>query len=259
MPTITQEVFDITAPTYDADRARLIPCFDAFYRRTTDLIPAGATHILDLGAGTGLLSAFVRQWYPAAHIHLLDVSAPMLERARQRLANDTNVSYEVADYTAAPLGDPTGSGYDAIVSALSIHHLDGRLQKVPLHPHLRRPPPRRRLRQRRTGRRPHPHHRRPLQKALARTSPRSRRHPPTDRRLPLPPAGRPLRLRRRPTHLAPLHRLHRRRLLVQRQPLRRPRRNSSLTVQLLGKPRLQPWPSASPSSPELVPDRAASR
>jgi tRNA (cmo5U34)-methyltransferase len=125
MPTITQEVFDITAPTYDADRARLIPCFDAFYRRTTDLIPSGATHILDLGAGTGLLSAFVRQWYPAAHIHLLDVSAPMLDRARQRLAGDTNVSYEVADYTSAALG----SGYDAIVSALSIHHLDDASKK----------------------------------------------------------------------------------------------------------------------------------
>jgi tRNA (cmo5U34)-methyltransferase len=120
MPTATQEVFDITAATYDADRARLIPCYDAFYRRTTDLIPAGARSILDLGAGTGLLSAFVRQWYPEAHIHLIDVSAPMLDRARTRLAHDTNVTYEVADYATANLGGP----YDAIVSALSIHHLD---------------------------------------------------------------------------------------------------------------------------------------
>ena len=120
MPTATQEVFDITAATYDADRAKLIPCYDAFYRRTTDLIPGGARNILDLGAGTGLLSAFVRQWYPEAHIHLLDVSAPMLERARERLADDGNVSYEVADYATAPLD---GGPYDAIVSALSIHHL----------------------------------------------------------------------------------------------------------------------------------------
>jgi tRNA (cmo5U34)-methyltransferase len=120
MSTATQEIFDITAATYDADRAKLIPCYDAFYRRTTDLIPGGAKNILDLGAGTGLLSAFVRQWYPEAHIHLLDVSAPMLDRARARLAEDSNVSYEVADYASASLGGP----YDAIVSALSIHHLD---------------------------------------------------------------------------------------------------------------------------------------
>jgi tRNA (cmo5U34)-methyltransferase len=122
----TQTIFDITAATYDADRARLIPCYDAFYRRTTDLIPGGAKHVLDLGAGTGLLSAFVRSWYPDAHIHLIDVSAPMLERARVRLAADTNVSFEVADYATVPLGD----NYDAIVSALSIHHLDHPAKKA---------------------------------------------------------------------------------------------------------------------------------
>jgi tRNA (cmo5U34)-methyltransferase len=118
--TATQEIFDITAPTYDADRAKLIPCYDAFYRRTTDLIPAGAKNILDLGAGTGLLSAFVRQWFPHAHIILADISEPMLEKARKRFADDTNVTFEVTDYTTAPI---TGT-YDAIVSALSIHHID---------------------------------------------------------------------------------------------------------------------------------------
>ncbi len=116
----TQTIFDITAPTYDADRAKLIPCYDAFHRRATDLIPAGAKHILDLGAGTGILTTFVRSWYPNAHIHLMDFSAPMIDLARKRLAADTNVSFEVADYTSAPLGE----NYDAIVSALSIHHLE---------------------------------------------------------------------------------------------------------------------------------------
>jgi tRNA (cmo5U34)-methyltransferase len=116
----TQTIFDITAPTYDADRAKLIPCYDAFHRRATDLIPAGATHILDLGAGTGILTTFVRSWYPDAHIHLMDFSAPMIDLARKRLAADNNVSFEVADYTTAPLGE----NYDAIVSALSIHHLE---------------------------------------------------------------------------------------------------------------------------------------
>src|SRR6202041_2420156 len=85
-----------------------------------DHIPAGATRILDLGAGTGILTTFVRSWYPAAHIHLMDFSQPMIDLARKRLASDTNISYEVADYTSAPLGE----NYDAIVSALSIHHLE---------------------------------------------------------------------------------------------------------------------------------------
>ena len=116
----TETIFDITAATYDAERAKLIPCYEAFYRRTTDLIPGGAKKILDLGAGTGLLASFVRSWYPEAQIHLMDVSAPMLDRARARLSADKKVSFEVADYSNADLGE----GYDAVVSALSIHHLD---------------------------------------------------------------------------------------------------------------------------------------
>ncbi|MGA8940381.1 MAG: methyltransferase domain-containing protein [Acidobacteriaceae bacterium] len=122
----TQAIFDITASTYDADRAKLIPCYDAFHRRATDLIPGGATRILDLGAGTGILTTFVRTWYPAAHIHLMDFSEPMIDLARKRLANDTNVTFEVADYFTVPLGE----NYDAIVSALSIHHLEHPAKKA---------------------------------------------------------------------------------------------------------------------------------
>ena len=116
----TQTIFDITAPSYDADRAKLIPCFDAFYRRSTDLIAHDAKNILDLGAGTGLLSQFVRQWYPDAHIVLADLSEPMIAKARERFANDNNVTFEVTDYTTAPINGT----YDSIVSALSIHHID---------------------------------------------------------------------------------------------------------------------------------------
>jgi len=126
MSNLTQTAFDVTASTYDTDRAKLIPCYDAFYRRTTDLIAHDARKVLDLGAGTGLLSTFVRQWYPSAHIHLMDISAPMIDLARQRLADDTNVTFEVADYATADLGGP----YDSIVSALSIHHLDDEAKRA---------------------------------------------------------------------------------------------------------------------------------
>jgi tRNA (cmo5U34)-methyltransferase len=125
----TQTVFDITAPTYDADRAKLIPCFDAFYRRTTDLIAHDAKLILDLGAGTGLLSQFVRQWYPNAHIVLADLSEPMLAKARTRFAGDSNVTFEVTDYTTAPINGT----YDSIVSALSIHHIDHDAKRALFH------------------------------------------------------------------------------------------------------------------------------
>src|SRR3954468_9002425 len=80
--------FDAQAGDYDAPRRRLIPPFDAFYGTAVDalgLIPGGPKRVLDLGAGTGLLSAFVADAFPRAELTLLDGSAAMLDRARERL------------------------------------------------------------------------------------------------------------------------------------------------------------------------------
>lgn len=111
--------FSSTADFYDQDRARLIPGYDQLYGWAVHLVPRHARTILDLGAGTGLLSAFLRARLPDARFHLIDLSASMLDKARMRFAGDEKVTFEVADYTCAPLQGP----YDAVVSALSIHHL----------------------------------------------------------------------------------------------------------------------------------------
>jgi tRNA (cmo5U34)-methyltransferase len=50
----------------------------------------------------------------------------MLTRARTRLASDSNVTFEVADYLTADLPQ----NQDAIVSALSIHHLEHDAKKA---------------------------------------------------------------------------------------------------------------------------------
>jgi tRNA (cmo5U34)-methyltransferase len=76
--------------------------------------------VLDLGAGTGLVAAMVKERWPAASVHLVDVSEGMLDEARARLRDALGASFEVADYATAPLG----TGWDLVVSALSIHHLE---------------------------------------------------------------------------------------------------------------------------------------
>lgn len=124
-------LFNAGASRYDAARRNLVPCFDAFYHSALDIIgdwagarakaPA-ALDVLDLGAGTGLLSAMVMGRLPRARIHLVDVSEAMLEEARRRLSGAdaaVNASFEVRDYAAGGLGGP----WDLVVSALSIHHL----------------------------------------------------------------------------------------------------------------------------------------
>jgi tRNA (cmo5U34)-methyltransferase len=118
-----KQTFDGAAARYDAVRRQLIPCFDAFYGAAIGLLPFGESEpvrILDVGAGTGLLAAQVLERFPAARLTLLDFSEEMLARARDRFAGTPgHVEVRVGDSTCTALEGP----WDAIVSALSIHHL----------------------------------------------------------------------------------------------------------------------------------------
>jgi len=89
--------------------------------------PGSAPRILDLGAGTGLLAALLLARWPRARLVLLDLSEEMLDRARRRFAHlGSQVEIRPGDY----LADPRGAGYDAVVSALSIHHLPDRSKRA---------------------------------------------------------------------------------------------------------------------------------
>ena len=115
--------FNLVAEEYDANRKKFIPCFDDYYESTTRFIAAGIREpkrILDLGAGTGLLSYYWYRHFPKAEYVLVDVSEEMLKIARKRFGGIATVDFQVADYAdALPEGD-----FDVIVSALSVHHLE---------------------------------------------------------------------------------------------------------------------------------------
>ena len=121
MSDAARAAFEAHAEGYDAERRRLLPCFDAFYAAAVEAVglsgrPPG--RVLDLGAGTGLLAGFVAEAFPAARLTLLDGAGAMLAQARERLG-------ERASYVVGDLADPLPEGpWDAIVSALAIHHLD---------------------------------------------------------------------------------------------------------------------------------------
>ncbi|MGD0197493.1 MAG: class I SAM-dependent methyltransferase [Solirubrobacteraceae bacterium] len=116
------EHFEGRASGYEQERRRVVPSFDAFYGAAVEAVGLAGRdvrRVLDLGAGTGLLAAHVLAAYPDAQLTLLDGSAGMLDRARKTFG-------ERAAYVQGDLADPLPDGgpWDAIVSALAIHHLD---------------------------------------------------------------------------------------------------------------------------------------
>jgi tRNA (cmo5U34)-methyltransferase len=120
-PTTAPEIFERQAAEYETSRRRLIPPFDAFYGAAVDAVRLATAHpkrILDLGAGTGLLSRRIAAAYADAELVLTDGAPAMLAEAEQVLGD--RASYVVADLAEEPPAGP----WCAVVSALAIHHLD---------------------------------------------------------------------------------------------------------------------------------------
>jgi tRNA (cmo5U34)-methyltransferase len=114
--------FNQHAATYDEARRRIIPPFDGFYGAAVEAVSlAGGTpgRILDLGAGTGMLSAFLLDAYPKSELTLFDGATLMLDKARQSLGTERVEFVEGDLYGELPAGP-----WDAAVSALAIHHLE---------------------------------------------------------------------------------------------------------------------------------------
>lgn len=97
-----------------------MPSYDALYGAAVSalgLAERPLERILDLGAGTGLLTGWIAAAHPQASFTLLDASAAMLAEARTALG-------EEARYVTADLTDELPAGpWDAVVSALAIHHI----------------------------------------------------------------------------------------------------------------------------------------
>lgn len=122
MAVDVRKVFDDAAADYDRLRRQLVPHFDDFYGTALERIPYmqdAEFRVLDLGAGTGLLTAMIGVAFPYAHLTLADISAGMLARARERFANRDDVEYLTLDLEREPLI----GRYDVAVSALALHHV----------------------------------------------------------------------------------------------------------------------------------------
>ena len=91
-----QRKFDAISKKYDEQRKKFIPCFDDFYGVAVSVASVDAENpcILDIGAGTGLLSTFLMKRYPEASCRLLADNA---EKRRDGAAQDDIRPWVVED------------------------------------------------------------------------------------------------------------------------------------------------------------------
>jgi tRNA (cmo5U34)-methyltransferase len=112
---------DVDADAYDVQILRFIPHYGEMLATGVELLatlaPPGA-HVLDLGGGTGALSAAVLGGLPQARVMVLDVDRAMLDEARRRLAPFG----ERAEFREASFLDPLPAA-DAVVASLALHHV----------------------------------------------------------------------------------------------------------------------------------------
>jgi tRNA (cmo5U34)-methyltransferase len=113
----------VAPEAYDREILRFIPGYDAMLDELVDALAAHAPaeaplRVLDVGAGTGALSARVAARLPEAAITMLDVDAAMLAQAEQRLAphRDRVTLQRGSFFDALP-------ACDAAVAALALHHV----------------------------------------------------------------------------------------------------------------------------------------
>jgi ubiquinone/menaquinone biosynthesis C-methylase UbiE len=80
--------------------------------------------VLDVGAGYGVVTEEVLQAFPAAQITLQDYSRPMLDQARQRLAEySARLRYVICDLADPSWPQQVGGPFDLAVSAIALHNL----------------------------------------------------------------------------------------------------------------------------------------
>lgn len=103
---------------YDDLIPGIVPYHSAFLGTIIEYLPANPKNILELGSGTGFVTAMIRTACPESEITCIDISPGMLDYARQ------NPQLRGVRLILGDLRDTWPSvKYDAIVTTLCLHHI----------------------------------------------------------------------------------------------------------------------------------------
>jgi tRNA (cmo5U34)-methyltransferase len=125
----------VDAGEYDVAIRRFIPFYDEMLATGVELLAALAppdARVLDLGGGTGALSAAVLAGLPEARVTLIDVDPAMLAQAGDRLARFAGR----VELREGSFFDPLPEA-DAVVASLALHHVHDLEAKTDLYRAIR--------------------------------------------------------------------------------------------------------------------------
>ena len=117
------EVFDQMADEYTAIMESMVP----HYRHLITTMLTGLDpdfqvgHMIDLGCGNGNVAAMCRAQYPTAELLLIDASAEMLDRCRDRFGSHL-IQFQQTFFEEMDVLD---GAFDLIVAGFSVHHVPG--------------------------------------------------------------------------------------------------------------------------------------
>jgi tRNA (cmo5U34)-methyltransferase len=113
--------YHFTPESYLSMMREAVPGYDRFQDETLAATGVGAKSVLELGTGTGETAQRVLDRHPHAQLVGIDASPGMVDVARDRLPSDR------VTLLVGRLQDPLPEGpFDLVVSALAVHHLEGR-------------------------------------------------------------------------------------------------------------------------------------
>ena len=109
------------ADIFVVERRRMFGLLASFYNH---FLRGKPTRILDLGCGDGILAHELLKVDDAISAVLVDGSADMLGKARERLKDFKNVQFINASFQEIIGKDILQPDFDFIVSSLAVHHLN---------------------------------------------------------------------------------------------------------------------------------------